>query len=1021
MAEKYQTITELYETTAKVVTATPSSWRAFLTFACRNYRLPFDEQLLIYAQRPDATAVLKLEQWNQRFGRWVNRGAKGIAVFDRERPHRLRYYFDVADTHETRLSRQVPLWQVRPEFEQDVTDVLENSFGELEHRENFGDALLSAARNAVEDNMGDYFTELEQLTRGSLLEELDGDNLTLQFRTVLGNSVAAMLLARCGVDPASFLEDEDFQEIGNFNTQETCNALGVATRDIARMCLDEIARTVLSLERQVQKGNRTLANLPRIPYDEAREPGNSPERSQYHGSELHHAGGLPAAQPAAAPGGADVPGQVRPDAETLFAGAPENHVYQPADQREASQPSGGDSADGPAPGGGAGSADDESPGSDGRTEGQRPDEVGGPDEQPAQRGRGNSADGADLQLTQVPRQLSLFPSEQEQIRRIDQAESVQTPSAFPFAESPADWEYNNVKERSPRDMVLYQKGDFFELFGEDARTASGLLGLALTTRAVPGAGRVEMCGFPVHELDKRVDRLRQQYDVTISAIVDDGRQEYRMLSFQHEAGRTIPQESIDHVLRLGGNTDRNRERVAVLYEEQKPMAEVAASLTSLYHGGDGIGSVTAWYDQDGIHLSQGQSARYDSESQVISWQAAAERIGQLLENGQFATKVELAEAGSYERSLLADRFWNLYHDLSEEAREAGYLQSHSFIQGNGFPEESAWLTQQLANPAFRAALLDEYQQFLTAHQENRGLLRFQYHRLEEMLGTLRDLDLPRKAFSTEMAEVPEARHFITEDEIDAALAAGPNMAGGKGRIYAFFQGNHTSQEKADFLKHEYGIGGRSHALSGNGESWENSDGHGLAYRKENCPEVYLSWTQVVRHIDHLVEQGCYLSPQEFDEWEKNQEEKELAEADEIANAIQEEAAPSKAYDLGYGHLGNGLTVWNRLEEEHGDYKTVAHIAPDRTVTFYEENMPQAVREEIQRIADTSEMTVSATQDAPVFSVPPKEREIQQSETGPGSGLEGAEAAPAEEPPEPTQRHGEQYPPDTEPYIYCEWS
>ena len=420
MAEKFQTITELYESTAKAVTATSANWRAFLTFACRNYRLPFDEQLLIYAQRPDATAVLELEQWNQRFGRWVNRGAKGIAVFDREHPNRLRYYFDVADTHETRMSRPVPLWQVRPEYEQDVVETLENSFGELEHREDLGDTLLSAARNAVEDNMGDYLAELEQLTQGSLLEELDGDNLALQFRTVLGNSVAAMLLARCGIDPAGYLEDEDFQEIGNFNTPETRNALGVATRDIARMCLDEIARTVLPLERHAQKENRTLANLPPVPYDEAKEPENSPERSQQNGSDLHHARGNPAAQPAAAPGEANAPGQVRPDAETLFAGASENHLHQPAGQRETFQPSGGDPADRPAPDGADRGADGQGSGRDGGTESQRPDEMDGSDEQPAERGGGNGAGGANLQLntpqdsgdiqrpSQESQQMSLF-------------------------------------------------------------------------------------------------------------------------------------------------------------------------------------------------------------------------------------------------------------------------------------------------------------------------------------------------------------------------------------------------------------------------------------------------------------------------------------------------------------------------------------------------------------------------------------------------------------------------------------
>ena len=425
MATRWEQITELFKQTAREVTTTPASWRAFLTSACRNYRLPFDEQLLIYAQRPDATAVLEMERWNQRFGRWVNRGAKGIAVFDRERPHRLRYYFDMTDTHETRMSRPVPLWQVRPEYEQDVAESLENSFGELEHREDFGDALLSATRNAVEDNMGDYLGELEQLAPGSLLEESDDDNLTIQFRTVLGNSVAAMLLARCGIDPLDYLEDEDFQEIGNFNTPETRNALGVATRDIARMCLDEIARTVLSLERQAQKENRTLANLSTNLYAEAREPENPLERSQHHGSDLHQAGGLFDSQSAAAPGGADAPGQVRPDAEALFTGASENHLHQPADQREAFQPSGRDPADRPAPDGGASSADGESPGRDGRAESQQSHAVGGPDEQPAQRGGRNGFDGADLQLN--------TPQNNGDIQRPSQ-ESQQMP-LFDFGEA----------------------------------------------------------------------------------------------------------------------------------------------------------------------------------------------------------------------------------------------------------------------------------------------------------------------------------------------------------------------------------------------------------------------------------------------------------------------------------------------------------------------------------------------------------------------------------------------------------
>ncbi|HIT34375.1 MAG TPA: helicase SNF2, partial [Candidatus Faecousia intestinigallinarum] len=318
------------------------------------------------------------------------------------------------------------------------------------------------------------------------------------------------------------------------------------------------------------------------------------------------------------------------------------------------------------------------------------------------------------------------------------------------------------------------------------------------------------------------------------------------------------------------------------FEKQKPISEIAAYLPTLYHGGSGVGSVTAWYTEDSIHLSHGKFARYDRAAQLLSWKDAAERIGQLLEAGQFASNVELAEAESYERSLLADEFWSLYHDLSEEARNAGYLQSLSHIQGNGFPEESAWLTGQLANPAFRAALLDEYQQFLTAHQDNRALLRFHYHHLEGMLARLRDLDLPRKTFSTELAEVPSVKRFITEDEIDAALTSGSGMAGGKGRIFAFFQESHTDKEKVDFLKHEYGIGGRSHALSGAAGSDEWYDGKGLRFKKAGCPDVHLTWDKAAKRITGLIQQGRYLSAQEQAELEQRQEEADLAEADAMA-------------------------------------------------------------------------------------------------------------------------------------------
>ena len=344
---------------------------------------------------------------------------------------------------------------------------------------------------------------------------------------------------------------------------------------------------------------------------------------------------------------------------------------------------------------------------------------------------------------------------------------------------------------------------------------------------------------------------------------------------------SFAQADIDHVLRLGGNTHRHRECIVAAFEKQKSTAEIADYLQSLYTGGNGIGSVTAWYAEDGIHLSHGKTARYDKSAQVISWESAAARIGQLLQAGQFATSVELAEAEGYERARLAERFWELYHDFSQEAREAGYLPSLANNPGRGFPEESAWLTEQLKNSEFRQNLAKEYATFWTAYQHDRNLLRFHYHKPKEIWENLRDLPLPRTTFTSQLTEIPSVKQFISEDEIDAAMTRGSGFEGGKGRVFTFFQEPHTDKEKVDFLKHEYGIGGHSHALSGAVKSDESHDGKGLHYKKDGCPDVHFTWEKVAKRITDLIQKGRYLTEQEQAEYDKIQAEKALAEEDAI--------------------------------------------------------------------------------------------------------------------------------------------
>lgn len=297
MARKFDLISELYDRTAKRVAGNPESWQRFLDSACRNFKLRFDEQLLIFAQRPDATAVLEIERWNEGFGRWVNRGARGIAVFeDSDRSHqRLKHYFDVSDTHPSRYSRPVPIWQMEPEYEAEVIETLENTFGTLTEKDTLGDAIMSAAKNAVEDNISDYVGDLLYSTRDSFLEELDEDMVAAMYRKVVRNSVAYMLMSRLGLDTGDYFERSDFEDVLDFNTGETMNALGFATSDIAEMALTEVARTINALDRK----NRIIAGRTQSGYNESatisKERGSEHERDH-----LHDAGRLPAPEPEAA-------------------------------------------------------------------------------------------------------------------------------------------------------------------------------------------------------------------------------------------------------------------------------------------------------------------------------------------------------------------------------------------------------------------------------------------------------------------------------------------------------------------------------------------------------------------------------------------------------------------------------------------------------------------------------------------------------------------------------------------------
>ena len=394
MPTKFQLITELYDQTVQSVTGSYQSWTGFLRAACYNYKCPFDEQLLIYAQRPDATAVLEMERWNRQFGRWVNRGAKSIAVFGDDGQNCLKLYFDVSDTHASRFARPLPIWTMHPAFEPEVIETLEATFGNLSEKENLADAVRSACHNAVADNFTDYLQDLRECREDSLLEELDDLNLEVFYRDALEVSVAYMLMTRLGLRADEYFDLDEFAHVYEFNTPAVINALGIATSDIAEMGLREISRTVMQAQRE-----QFFAKDGQNRYDANTERQIDTERSENHGSHIPDAGRLSSAEPADAADAGGASGQVRGAAERVPEKAPQGALHQPQDQRRSDGASLGDRADRAEDGGADRGADGESRGRDGGTESDRSPALDGPDEQsPAQRG-GVGAQRPDLQLT----------------------------------------------------------------------------------------------------------------------------------------------------------------------------------------------------------------------------------------------------------------------------------------------------------------------------------------------------------------------------------------------------------------------------------------------------------------------------------------------------------------------------------------------------------------------------------------------------------------------------------------------
>lgn len=872
MANKYQLITELYRTTLLSVTETPQAWKAFLRSACNNYKCPFDEQVLIYVQKPEATAVLEMEKWNTLFGRWVNKGATGIAVFE-ERNGRsgLKYYFDVADTHESRYSKPVPVWQMEQGFEAYVTESLENSFGTLAEKESFPQAVLSAGKNLMADNIADYLAESVNTTAD--VEIVD------RFPKLVENSISYMALSRMGVSADEYIPDSAFAGIARFDSVRKINCLGTAVSDIAETELRVIAKTVT----QFFAKNRDRA------YDESgTKEKTAEERSVAHGSDIQNGERRADSQPDNTTARGSLSGQIRTAAESISEGTQESGIHNAENNLPADTALGRNGAERQGDGRTAHNENGTGTGNQRGNERKESSGMDGGNEQSETLGGGNRPSGADLQVTELPPFLSeplieaiilddqgrrksrqeinqFFRNTKDTQEKIEYMKNAYSDT---FVELLIDKE--RIGYRKQPDGLLMWEGSYL------SRTSESVFSWGVVTEFFESymeKGRHSLA-FGAEIMPNQAEQLNlfsmPETEVT-NAIADEEKPIYYA---------KIPQEVIDKAL-YTGERETVPYAVAARYSRDILAEERISFLKTVFQAESGFGILhekqqyAVWFTENGLDISRGKRLRNGFSRTSLSWEEMDKRIETLLAEGTYLSQTELEKAKAFEFSDVSQRLLYLYGDIDQENEEnRKYLPIIRGIRNisGGYPVWEQELPKLLAEKSSAQAIYEEFQTFAEAYAENRDILRFHYHHVGELERDLELLTLPKREFTAQQDFQRQCQKFISENEVEKVLSGGSSISGGKFRIYSYFSYPHSLQEKADFLKKEYGTGGVGYK----GFS-ENHDAKGIEIKKAYDGIAYdrrfLKWTDVARIVESLVAFNKYMTPKQLEQipqYEKEQ-------------------------------------------------------------------------------------------------------------------------------------------------------
>ena len=764
MARKYDLISELYNRTCKTVVSNPQNWQAFLASACRNYKLRYDEQLLVYAQRPDATAVLEIEQWNRIFGRWVNRGARGIAVFaDENRTRqRLTHYFDISDTHESRYSRTVPIWDMRQEYEADVIETLESTFGEIENKSSLAEAIMGAARNAAEDNIPDYLQDLYYATEGSFLEEVDNDIVASIYKNVVANSVAYMMMSRLGVDTDGYFELDDFRDVTNFNTQETLNALGFATSDIAEMGLTEVSKTITALNRQ----NRIIVGQDRNEYNKVE---NNDERSlDNERTDLHNGGRLQPSEPETSTAAGSDFGQIRSDEEKVSEGTSQSSLLQSPDEGRTDTALGGSGTESQQDGRNNPEPDGTERGSDRTDESRGYDEMGSSDERSSQLGTGNRESGSDIRLeyydrTHEDKSLPFFGRD-EVINEILRT----TPHLSASLEEIKDYYERNLdnKDRTEYIKSIFNN-DYTELTLEDGRTVGyktfeNVLHLwegkydSRTAQSFYDWAVIARHFEAMRLLGELSDSIKPlpSMDGQMTFILDGRAEEKKTSAF------TFSQEIIDAVLANGSGFSEGKMRIYEQFEKSLSAKENADFLKNEYGWGGSypviIGAgIDESHDGKGITITKGIGK--EKPHITLSWSQVEKRIGELIRTDRYLNPKE------------KEHYPQWLESQEERRAKIEETKRNREILSNAPPEQEVEPTEK--EPEEAEQLQDVQYEYHLGDKVYIGASEYEILSVDDERVMLYDYDMPlfnkefsRTEFDRKVRENPINEHLIVKEE-----------------------------------------------------------------------------------------------------------------------------------------------------------------------------------------------------------------------------------------------------------------